>query len=1304
MDPNNMKLQEMRDFAKSNGLRGYTGLRKADMIKFLERTQTTTIEFVDDNHSPTNDSTPTLIPTEYIGPSPKPPPRTKKNALRKRLREWQDWLLSYIPEPIKSKTTEFKNKILSLFGGKPKYILEEKVRKTKRSIKKSKSAIKDSVMEYVIKAEGGEDAKTFLLNVKKKVVDFLNGQGDIKPRFILRCLMKKPDPSTGTLTKKEAHFSTKNTVKLANDDGEEIFMNGLEKILESIVAYQKEGSGWVIDRVIDLSIHIVKFRPLSGSSYIPLPKGLAGKEAIINMKNNDQECFKWSVTRALHPMEKNAERISRTLRMQAAKLDWSMFNFPVKVNDKKIVEFEKANGIGVNIFGYEDGLNEHKKVNTGVFPYRITKVNTEFSILKKKQKKIKVVDLLLIDNDTGDDDFTDIKQHYVWIKNKSRLLSKQTSKHKCKRFFCDYCVNGFPTEESLGKHLVNCHSDDPCRNSMPAEGSVIEFKNHYKSMEAPFAVFADFECFIKELEDKEFDENERYTKKYQIHDPSGYCYYIVCAVDGVYDSKIIRYTKQKKGEDIGQMFFDSLTGEVQKINDSIKHKKRMIFTKKDRDNYYQSEICYICRGELGKDKVRDHCHLTGKYRGAAHNKCNLQYRLPKFTPIFFHNLSGYDSHLFVKNLGVSEGDIRCIPNNEEKYISFSKMIKVSRAKYADGKMVEDYENHELRFLDSYKFMASSLGALAGNLDDDSCKNLVKFYSGEKFKLLRRKGVYPYDYSDSLDRLNEKELPPKEKFYSRLNNSNITDKDYKHAKEVWNKFGIRNMREYHDLYLESDVLLLADVFETFRKTCMDNYDLDPAWYYTSPGLSWDALFKTTGIKIDALTDPDMYLFFEKGTRGGISMISKRHGAANNPYMGDQYKNYKPDKYLTYLDANNLYGWAMSYPLPTEDFEWMEKEELEDWREIPCTVEVDLEYPKELYDLHNEYPLAAERLMIGKVQKLVPNLMDKEKYVVNHHTLKCYEKHGLVITKIHRGIKYKESPWMGTYINKNTELRAKATNDFERDFFKLMNNSVFGKTMENIRNRVNIKLLAREKLVNKYAMKPNFKKFTIFSENLIAIHLTKTDLLMDKPIYLGASILDISKTMMYDFHYNFIKEMYGNKAKLLFTDTDSLCYEIETTDFYKDINPYVKDMFDTSNYPKDHPSGITTGCNKKVLGMMKDECGGKVMTEFVGLRAKSYAYTMMDSTEDKKCKGIKKSVIKQNISFEDYKRCLFTGNSEMRKMSTIRSHKHVLYTEETNKVSLSDSDDKRVISDDRIHTHAIGHYSTGIGTENRKLKKI
>ena len=729
-------------------------------------------------------------------------------------------------------------------------------------------------------------------------------------------------------------------------------------------------------------------------------------------------------------------------------------------------------------------------------------------------------------------------------------------------------------------------------------------------------------------------------------------------------------------------------------------KKNIIFGKKEEERYNEETRCWICKGEFNdkdenKEKVKDHCHYTGRYRGAMHNKCNINYRKPNFTPVVFHNLSGYDSHLFIKNLGFSEGNIDCIPNNEEKYISFSKKIPVKsytkKVKNEEGEPAEKEITiyHTLRFIDSFKFMATSLDKLVNNLPKDDFINLGLYYSSDKFNLLARKGVYPYEYMDSLEKLKETTLPPKEAFYSRLNDKGISDEDYVHALKVWKKFKMEYFKDYHELYNKIDVLLLADVFENFRNICLENYELDPAHYYTAPGLAWDAALKVTGVNLELLSDIDMLLMAEKGIRGGVSMVSNRYGKANNKYMGGKFNSNEPSKYIQYLDANNLYGWAMSKPLPTHGFKWMKMSELETWELHSCILEVDLEYPKELHDLHNDYPLAPEQIKVNKVEKLIPNLWNKKKYVIHYENLKQYLNLGLKLTHIHRGIKFEESKWLKKYIALNTELRTKAKNEFEKDFFKLMNNSVFGKTMENIRNRSVIKLVTDKIKAEKLAAKPNFKHCNIFNEDLIAIHMKKTSLTMNKPVYLGMCILDLSKTLMYEFHFNYIKKKYGDKAKLLFTDTDSLMYEIQTEDFYKDISEDVKDKFDTSDYPPNHPSGIPTGCNK-VLGMSKDEAGGKIIDDFVGLRAKLYSFKMFEGEESKKCKGVKKLVVKNSVTHEDYKNCLFTGKEQLRKMNVIRSHKHDIYTEEINKIALNPNDDKRHIKEGQTDTLALGHY--------------
>ena len=326
--------------------------------------------------------------------------------------------------------------------------------------------------------------------------------------------------------------------------------------------------------------------------------------------------------------------------------------------------------------------------------------------------------------------------------------------------------------------------------------------------------------------------------------------------------------------------------------------------------------------------------------------------------------------------------------------------------------------------------------------------------------------------------------------------------------------------------------------------------------------------------------------EKGIRGGISQAVKRYAKANNKYMKDLYNPDELSTYLQYVDANNLYGWAMINNLPTHRFRWKNGEdftpekidELVKKDKRGYLLEVDVKYPKELHENHNELPFLAERMKIGREEKLVPNLKDKKGYVVHIKALNQALKQNLRLKKVHRVIEFQQSKWMKAYIMLNTRLRKDAKNEFEKDFFKLMNNSVFGKTMENIRNHKDMKLVTSDKKYLKYVMKPNFKDGHPFSKHLFAVEMGKREITMNKPVYLGQAILDLSKTLMYEFHYDYMRPKYGSKVKLCYMDTDSFVYEIETEDFYRDIAKDVKKRFDTSGYSKDDNSPLPIGENK------------------------------------------------------------------------------------------------------------------------------
>ena len=505
---------------------------------------------------------------------------------------------------------------------------------------------------------------------------------------------------------------------------------------------------------------------------------------------------------------------------------------------------------------------------------------------------------------------------------------------------------------------------------MPTPDEKIKFKHHFKKLRCPFVIYADFECLTEELKQTEDDEIK--TFKYQEHKPCGLMLNLVNAVEITNQEFLYR-------EDDA---FDVFGKKIDEIRDEIKEKmkenKEMLMTDEDKKDFETATHCFICGDRFknsyknGKEaekykKVRDHCHFTGKYRGCAHSICNLNFCNRYFQiPVFFQNMKNYDGHLIIQNAEKlsNKKKIDVIAQNSEKFINIG----------FDSLSVKD----------SFSFITASLDKLVSmtkynNTDEKERRKWVlrdNWQSNFRFSskndivktekcldLLTEKGVYPYDYMNAFEKFNDEQLPSKEQFYSRLTEEDITNDDYNKAKQIWKLFGIKSMGEYHDLYLKTDVLLLTDVFENFRDMCFSYCGLDPVYYYTLPNFEFDATLKLTGKEIDLVYDQEMYEMIEAGLRGGMTQTTCKKVEANNKYMGSDYDSGKESSYINYLHANNLYGLSMIQKLPYRNLKWDDKITEDDIINYNngrsgYILEVDLEYPKELHDLHNDYPLAPE----------------------------------------------------------------------------------------------------------------------------------------------------------------------------------------------------------------------------------------------------------------------------------------------------------------------------------------------------------
>ena len=1167
----------------------------------------------------------------------------------------------------------------------------------------------------------GYDGFELLRRFRPQLEQALAQHGGLKVYPAARCVMNKT-LAGDVIGEIEDFYVTSGIVQLTVATQIDAALGEMiSGMTQRVPEQETQGSGWVFQRVSTLEVHLAKFKPLKGSSYFPLPKALASKKAIVNVKNADDQCFKWAVLSALFPVKKNTERLSNYLEHED-KLDWGGLSFPVSV--KQIALFEKRNRICLNVYGCDVSkercqpflLQKSKfgaEAQTSI-ETRAGYTDEEWDVLGAEPLKLttwRQVNLLLLEE--GE------KSHYCWIKSFSRFARQPSDRGNAARHFCHYCLHGFPSAAKLTDHLrCGCREITEARPVLPEPGSdeaFTEFRAPEKQHKAPFVIYADFEALTEPVSKAIIDPSKSYTDAYQTHTPCGFCIHTVSADPSMNFTPIVY-----RGENTIQEFIFKMKELEEELVPLVKACEPLVMTAKTEREFQCAKHCCFCKKPLESDRVRDHDHLTGQYRGAAHNVCNLEEgkkRTRRYTiPVFFHNLKGYDSHLIMSEVGKHTSKLSAIPQNFEKMISFSFS--------------------HLRFLDSQAFLTASVETLVSNLYADGTGKDRFIHSArhcpkpQHLDLLLKKGVYPYDYMSGWDRFGETKLPAKKHFYSKLSESDISDEQYQHAQRVWRAFDCKTLGDYHDLYVLTDVLLLADVFEAFREVCLpeDFYGLDPAHYFTLPNFAWDAMLKKTGVKLELLTDYDQYLMIEQGLRGGVAVISHRHAEANNPEMGEGYDKDREHSYISYLDANNLYGHAMVQPLPCGDFQWEQERDADAliarYASNPdrgCIVKCDLEYPEHLHDSHNDYPLAPERklvtqemlspyaselqrkLEIGRdtMEKLVPNLEDKHDYVVDIRNLKFYLDHGLKVKKVSSVISFEQSTWLKPYIDFNTERRKEATDDFSKDLFKLLSNAVFGKTMENVRMRVNMSFVTsnaawgdhavkQDRTIERKVASPLYDGHMIYNDDLAAIKLKKKELILNKPIYAGMCILDLSKRHMYEFHYDVIRPKYGDRAKLLFTDTDSLCYHIRTENVFEDQKARSH-LFDLSNYPADSPYRDDT--NKKVLGKFKDEMEGKSASSYIGLRPKMYSIKC-GAEEKKTAKGVKRAHVKNNISHADYRRCLLSeersDNQQIAKFNTIRSKSHQVQSLEISKVGLCCYDNKRFLLEDGIESYAYGHY--------------
>jgi len=786
-------------------------------------------------------------------------------------------------------------------------------------------------------------------------------------------------------------------------------------ILTAIDNFNKQGSNWQLDFVSKLSIRSAAYRPLQGSTYVKSPKALMDKRAVLNIKNTDEYCFLYCILAHIHYVKRNAENPNQYLQY-FKELKYSNLTFPLKVSD--VSKFEDMNdSIAVNVLFYEN----KEIIPLYPSPHRNRKHH---------------VNLLLLESEG--------KFHYTLVRNLSRLAAGRT-KHNASTYVCASCLHPFRHEHCLTRHTPECSIHPPQKVTYPSpENNKLKFKNVFKTMKVGFCLYLDMESFLIPQSDKNVKS---------LHEPSGFC---VIRVSQFKEFSKSPYTYS--GPNVIDHLYEYLRKEEREIFKILNTNHAMNpLNDNEKASYEASLSCEGCKQPYtnANYKIHHHCHVTGNYLGAFCNNCNLQFKYRRtvnssgqpsyILPVLGHNMSGYDLHHLIKRFkqyevlnskGVmSPVKISVIPSNTEKFMSVT----------FGG----------LRFIDSYQFLNSSLDTLVDCLAKSGTDKFK--YTNAQFKnssLVYKKGIYCYEHYTGPDVFLETKLPPLEKFYSALNDQNITIEEYQRAQEMWFEFECKTLRDYHDLYLTLDTTLLADVMEHFREVSYEIFQLDPLHYISLPGFSWDACLKMTGVELELLTDPEQFLMMENAIRGGISMISTRFAQANNEYLVDkeEYKPELPESCLMYWDANSLYSEAMSRLLPTGKFRYLSSNEIAkfDVKKVPTDsklgyiLEVRLKYVKETHDSHADYPLAPEHIKITRdmlspycqalsenhitCTKLTPTLNDKDHYVLHYENLKLYLELGMELEHTYRVLEFEQSCWLRKYIDFNVERRKLAKTKF------------------------------------------------------------------------------------------------------------------------------------------------------------------------------------------------------------------------------------------------------------------------------------
>ncbi|KAK3915273.1 Deleted in azoospermia-like, partial [Frankliniella fusca] len=1085
---------------------------------------------------------------------------------------------------------------------------------------------------------------------------------------------------------------------LAENDGEtsQQVETAILEVMNGAENLRLAGSSWVVSDVFYAELHVAVYRPLRGGSFVPTPAWLGRKKVVVNVATRrNHECFRLSILAHLYPVaDRGLESDPRSYTEHYHSLNFGRLD-SANMKVKDIDKFLELNpGFSLSVLAAE------KK---NIYP-----------LYCPKEKKAEHVVLLLLSR-RG-------KRHYTLVRDMNRLLYSQT-RHRARKYFCVYCLCPFPSSQNLSSHETDCAPFGAQKTIYPRDDEYLSFDSSYIRKMGPVdhMIFYDVETYTRA------NESVVPSKKTVVegyHEVYAYCLLIVDG-QGVPVKEPVVYSGENT-EEVMSHFLDTLFREEEYLFHHRVSYPRMP-SAEQAEQCESATVCHICRRPFREGEVRvvdhDHARAHSNVLGVAHATCNIHRQRPAFIPVLAHANFKFDIHPLILAASRHEKfracDVKIIPKTFDHYRGLT--------------LVVDKKNRrELRFLDSYQHVSSPLDQLAASLGPRDLYLLDAFIPDPlQNALMRRKGVFCYDYVKSLQQMRGvTSLPEREHFYNKLKREPVKDEDYEHARKVWAAFRCANLEQYACVYLLADVLILASFFLKYRASSMEKFGYEVCHFWSSPALSLACALRYSQSRIKLLSDPTMHLFFEKSIRGGTSYAGLRHARANHPDLPD----YDPSEKMSHLlmtDVNALYSYALQQPLPVDDFRWLSGEEecraflaspsYQDGVESAC-FECDLSYhirPNET-SIHECWPLAPVHCKVKKAwlspyqrrlaeaaglsesqftRKLLAFIGPRQHYILHASLLELYCELGMRVTRFHRAVAFRQEPVFKTYIDHLIQERQKAQLPFLSTYFKGLCNQLYGSLNKRVRDYRNIALCTSEKKFEKLVASPAYKAFRIFGADLTAVESIQKQVRLNQPLFAASAVLDISKAhmtrMFWRLKSHFISQP-GKTCTLFQSDTDSAGVYIQSDDLDADLRS-LGDMFDFSGLPRWHP--LYDESRARVPGLLKIEYGSFLIREIVSLRSKMYAMIMqkrvppgqaqasgeVETQTVRKCKGVPSAVLYDTVSMGDYKRCVFQSFSKEVQCLTIRTDGlHQLLTLRQRKQCLSAFDDKRKILEDGIRT--------------------